>query len=207
VSLVRTGLAAVADKPGTYKLGPAALTLGMAAILQIDSFEIMRREVTILRDETRQSTAVTKWTDDGVLSLFTQDGDQRGAFEMRAGLVPMVSTAAGRVFLASLPLSVTQSFIERELRELGTQDVSAAKFKDEMSRELARKKYSTFRRADLSGYSSISAPIFDFNGQVRFALSLVGTRNALQTERSSMHVKALLESAARATLACGGPVR
>jgi DNA-binding IclR family transcriptional regulator len=60
VSLVRTGLAAADSKPGCYKLGPAALALGMSAIQQIDGFELMRREVTSLRDATRRSAAVTE---------------------------------------------------------------------------------------------------------------------------------------------------
>ena len=46
VSLVRIGLAAADEKPGYYRLGPAALSLGVSAIQQIDGFEIVRREVT-----------------------------------------------------------------------------------------------------------------------------------------------------------------
>jgi DNA-binding IclR family transcriptional regulator len=86
VSLVRVGLAAADEKPGCYRLGPAALSLGVRAIQQIDGFEIVRREVTILRDTTRRSAAVTTWSDDGPISLFKQDGDQRGAFEFRTGI-------------------------------------------------------------------------------------------------------------------------
>ena len=204
VSLVRTGLAAPADRPGYYKLGPAALTLGMSAIQQIDGFELMRREVTLLRDETRRSAAVTTWTDDGVLSLFKQDGDLRGAFEMRTGLIPLISTAAGKIFMACLPLSVTQAVAQAELKDLPNGAISPAAFRDEVQRELQRKKYATIHRADLSGYASIAAPIYDFTGQVRFTISLVGTRATLQTERGSAHVKALLESAARATATLGG---
>jgi DNA-binding IclR family transcriptional regulator len=59
VSLVRIGLAAADEKPGHYRLGPAALSLGVSAIQQIDGFEIVRREVTNLRDITRRSAAVT----------------------------------------------------------------------------------------------------------------------------------------------------
>ena len=85
VSLVRIGLAAADEKPGDYRLGPAALSLGVSAIQQIDGFEIVRREVTSLRDTTKRSAAVTTWTDDGPISLFKQDGDERGAFEFRTG--------------------------------------------------------------------------------------------------------------------------
>jgi DNA-binding IclR family transcriptional regulator len=75
---------------------------------------------------------------------------------------------------------------------------------EEVRREFERKKFSTIHRADLSGYASIAAPIFDFSGEIRYAISLVGTRTTLQTEKGSAHVKALLDSAQRATTSLGG---
>src|SRR5690349_21573366 len=81
VSLVRTGLAAADEKPGFYRLGPAALMLGISATKQIDGFDVVRNELGKLRDATQCSGAITIWTTDGVLSLFKLEGQQRGAFE------------------------------------------------------------------------------------------------------------------------------
>lgn len=207
VSLVRTGLAAADVKPGCYKLGPAALALGMSAIEQIDGFELMRREVTSLRDATRRSAAVTAWTDDGPVSLFKQDGEHRGAFEMRTGLIPLLATAAGKVFVACLPLSATEHLIAQESRTAFGAEVDPAEFKEKVERELGRKKYATIHRDDMSGYASMAAPIWDWNGEIRFTVSLVGTRATLQTDRKSAHVQALLESAASATAILGGTTK
>lgn len=207
VSLVRTGLAAADAKPGCYKLGPAALALGMSAIEQIDGFELMRREVTSLRDATRRSAAVTAWTDDGPVSLFKQDGEHRGAFEMRTGLIPLLATAAGKVFVACLPLSATEHLIAQESRAAFGAEVDPAEFKEKVERELGRKKYATIHRGDMSGYASMAAPIWDWNGEIRFTVSLVGTRTTLQTDRKSAHVQALLDSAASATASLGGTTK
>jgi len=203
VSLVRIGLAAADEKPGHYRLGPAALSLGVSAIQQIDGFEIVRREVTSLRDTTRRSAAVTTWSDDGPISLFKQDGDQRGAFEFRTGLIPML-TSAGKIYAARLPMSFTAHLIEKEWREAFDSKVDVGKFRDDAARELKRRGYTTITRSDVSGYVSIAAPILDWNGDVRFTLSLAGTRAAIKIEPSSDHVKALLASALRATQALGG---
>jgi len=200
VSLVRTGLAAADVKPGFYRLGPAALALGMSAIQQIDGFELVRLEVTSLRNATKQSAAVTAWTDDGPVSLFKQDGEPRGAFEIRTGLIPLLTTAAGKVFVACLSEAATTRLIDQELK--GAR--SATNFRADALRELKRKKYSTVHRADMSGYASMAAPVWDWNGEIRFAISLVGSRSTLLTERGSAHVRALLESAARATAGLGG---
>lgn len=114
VILVRIGLAAADDKPGYYRLGPTALSLGVSAIQQIDGFEIVRREVTSLHDTAGRSAAVTTWTDDGPISLYKQDGDQRGAFEFRTGLIPMLTSAAGKIYAARLPPNLTRHLIEQE---------------------------------------------------------------------------------------------
>src|ERR1700751_5174009 len=100
------------QQPSQYRLGPAALALGVSAIQQIDGFEIVRREVTNLRAIPRRSAAVTTWTDDGPISLFKQDGDQRGAFEFRTGLIPMLSSAAGKIYAARLAPNLTTHLIE-----------------------------------------------------------------------------------------------
>jgi DNA-binding IclR family transcriptional regulator len=50
-------------------------------------------------------------------------------------------------------------------------------------------------------------PIWDWNGEIRFTISLLGTRTTLQTDRKSAHVQALLESAASATASLGGTTK
>ena len=207
VSLVRIGLAAADEKPGYYRLGPAALSLGVSAIQQIDGFEIVRREVTNLRDATRRSAAVTTWADDGPISLFKQDGDQRGAFEFRTGLIPMLSSAAGKIYAARLAPSLTTHLIEQEWGAVFGGKADAGKFREDASRELKRKGYTTIVRSDLNGYVSIAAPVLDWNGDVRFTLSLAGTRASMKVEPSSDQVKALIESASNATQALGGKIK
>jgi DNA-binding IclR family transcriptional regulator len=204
VSLVRIGLAAADEKSGHYRLGPAALSLGVSAIQQIDGFEIVRREVTNLRDATKRSAAVTTWTDDGPISLFKQDGEQRGAFEFRTGLIPMLGSAAGKIYAARLPPNLTTHLIEQEWDENFDGKPDVDKFREDAARELRRRGYTSIVRSDLSGYVSIAAPILDWNGDVRFTLSLAGTRASMKIEPSSDYVKALLDSASSATQALGG---
>jgi DNA-binding IclR family transcriptional regulator len=204
VSLVRTGLAATDEKPGFYKLGPAALMLGISATQQIDGFDVVRRELGTLRDATQCSGAITTWTNDGVLSLFKLEGQQRGAFELRTGLMSLLSTAAGKVFAACLPLAVTKPFLGQEWTK-GEQRVGEIDaFHVDVMSELQRNGYATMRRSDIAGYASIAAPVTNWSGDVKFVMSLVGSSTVLDTEPGSMHVVALLEATARATALLGG---
>jgi DNA-binding IclR family transcriptional regulator len=205
VSLVRTGLAMADDKPGHYKLGPAALSLGISAIRQMDGLELVRRELAALHELTQHGAAISTWTQDGPLSLFKLDGRFQGAFELRTGLIPLLNTAAGKVFVAALPLATTRPLIRREIDNGHTALSTVEELHAEAKRELERKKYMTVQRGDMSGYVSIAAPVRDWSGEVRFAISLIGARTLLQTERTAIHVKALLQSAERATAQLGGP--
>lgn len=201
VSLVRTGLAAVGEKPGHYKLGPASLRLGMSAIGQIDGFDLMRREVTALRDATQHHAAVSVWTADGPVSLFKQDGEIKSALEMRTGLIGMLATAAGKLFVASLPAGETRKLLQQEARKAG---IDAQQFRADAERELESRGYVSMERADGTGYVSMAAPVRDWSGDVKFSLSVVGSRATLDVRANSSTVAALLESSARATTALGG---
>ncbi|KQW54569.1 IclR family transcriptional regulator [Variovorax sp. Root411] len=201
VSLVRTGLASVDSKPGHYKLGPGALRLGMAAIAQLDGFDQVRLEVGVLRDSTKQHAAMSSWTADGPVSLFKQDGELRSAFQMRTGLIDILATAAGKVFVGSLPTAETRRLLQQEAKAHG---MDAQAFRAEAQHELDTAGYASMERADGTGYASVAAPIRDWTGEVRFALSLIGSRTTLDVRPNGPHVKALLESCARATAALGG---
>lgn len=203
ISLVRTGLVSADEKPGCYKLGPASLALGMSAINQLDGFDIVRREVIALRDATLSGAAVTAWTDDGPVSLFKQEGQTRSILELRTGLIPLVTTAAGKLFIACLQASRTDELIAREMS--GEKDWSPAAMREEASAELRKNGFSMVHRGNL-GYVSVAAPIWDRDGNLQFAISLIGTPATLDTDINGEAIKALLESAVRATIALGGKV-
>lgn len=211
VSLVRTGQAATDTKPGHYRLGPSTVALGMSAIQHIDGFEIARQEVIALRDATRHSAALTAWTVDGPMSLFKQEGDWRSVLELRTGLLSIAATAAGKVFAACLPEAVTLPLLEREPgmavgRGAARRRPNALAFVEAARAEIRKAGYAVIRRDDGTGYASAAAPVRDWSGTVRFALSVIGSQGSLGTQREGAEIQALLACAARATAALGGAV-
>ena len=116
----------------------------------------------------------------------------------------MLTSAAGKIYAARLPTRLTAPLIEKEWDEVFGDKPNVEKFRDDSARELRQKGYTAIVRSDLTGYVSIAAPVIDWNGDVRFTLSLAGTRASMKIEPMSDQVKALLNSASRATLALGG---
>ncbi|MBL0419191.1 IclR family transcriptional regulator [Ramlibacter sp. AW1] len=204
VSLVRCGLARTDDRPGHYRLGASLLSLGMSVLQQIDGYDVLRAEVTRLRDETARNTALAGWSDAGPVSLFKQDGEHRGAFELRTGVIPLASTAAGKVFMACLPPAMTRPLLRKELAGGRDADERVQAAVDSAVRELERNRYAAVTSAHPSGYVSVAAPVWDVHGEIRFSISLMDSRGRLDTSRNGPHVKALLEATERASVALGG---
>jgi DNA-binding IclR family transcriptional regulator len=202
VSLVRTDLVQADIRPGYYRLGPGALSLGMSALQQIDGYEALRREVTALRDVTVRNAALAGWSDAGPISLFKQDGEHRSAFEMRTGVIPVTSTASGKVFMACLPAAATLPLVRKELA--GDDPTRAQEVIEKARKDLKRDRYLAVTRAHPSGYVSIAAPVWNMNAEVRFAIGLMDAHGMLDTSRGGPHVAALLETAARASTLLGG---
>src|SRR5258708_38911921 len=100
---------------------------------------------------TKRSAAVTTWTDDGPISLFKQDGDQRGAFEFRTGLIPMLTSAAGKIYAARLPTKLTMHLIEQGWGEGFGGKADDGKLREEAARALKRRGYTTIVRCELAG--------------------------------------------------------
>ena len=204
VSLVRVGLARADGRPGHYRLGVAALSLGMSALQQIDGYEAVRCEVTALRDATVRSAALAGWSEAGPVSLFKQDGGHHSAFEMRTGVIPVISTASGRVFMACLPEAATVALVRKELAAMGDDPARAPKVIEEAGRDLERDRYVAVTRAHASGYVSIAAPVWNMNAEAGFVIGLMDAHGMLDTSPTGPHVAALLEATARATAALGG---
>lgn len=204
VSLVRVGLARADARPGYYVLGTAALALGMSALQQIDGYEAVRREVTALRDTTERNAALAGWSEAGPVSLFKQDGEHSSAFEMRTGVIPVTSTASGRVFMASLPPAATVALVRKELERIGDDPARALDVIEEARRDLERDRYVAVTRAHASGYVSIAAPVWNMNGEVAFVIGLMDAHGMLDTSPSGPHVAALLVATVRATASLGG---
>lgn len=204
VSLVRTGLATAGPRPGSYHLGPAALALGWSALEQLDGFETVRQEASTLRDRTGQGAVVSIWTDNGPVIVFKKEGDRRGMLELRTGQIPLISTAAGKVFIAHLPPASTAAIVAREW-PAGTGGAAAQdKFLRATRRTVRQFGYATLARSNLVGYASIAAPVWDWNDDVRFTLSIIGPRETIDLSGTGQHARALLESVARASTALGG---
>jgi DNA-binding IclR family transcriptional regulator len=182
VSFVRAGLVTRDDANGRYRLGPLALELGFAAVRHLSAVSISEAAMLELRDTLDLTVSLTVWGNQGPTIVRRIESHQLQFAVMRMGSVlPLLSSNNGRIFLAYLDRRYTQHMIDAEL---AVPDGPAAKVglrtKQDVEQLAAhiRANRVANREAVVSGFVTMSAPIFDISNTVVAALTLIGTQDA-----------------------------
>ena len=175
VSFMDLGL--VIQDPVTlrYGLGPYALQLGAAALRQIDIINAALVPMHTLQESAGLLVFLSVWGNRGPVIVTKIDGNSEGPISVRPGYVlPLYKSATGRVFLAFLPRSITDPVTKQE-------QVDEA-FRRRIDEGLDKVKSDGLGFSDgqiNAGYSSISAPIFDYTGQISAAITVLGVTSRL----------------------------
>ncbi len=208
VSFVREGMAYQDARNGHYGLGPFAIQLGLAAIRQLDVVELAAEEVRLLRDKSDCAVYLSLWGDRGPCIISKADGIRQGAFSIRLGYVlPMRKAATGLVFLAYLSeeqtrraLSVDETFAPFPISEEEKQSLAARLV------EVRANGYAVTTGSLNTNLSAISAPIFDYAGEISAALTILGPDDHLSGRRMRQVTDYMLEATNRISARLGAAV-
>jgi len=206
VSLVRTGLV-VSDQRGSYRLGPSAVALGLTALKHVTPYDVAHAEALHLHDAIGCGVAILTWSDEGPIIVFKKEGVHRGQYVLRNGHVPILTTGGGNVFIAYLAEKVTKPIVQAEMRAKGRPAREYAHVRAEIRDQVLRHGYSARRLETLPGYGALSAPIWDPNDEVAYALTLTGPAEQLDFKADGRHIRLLLERSRRASMQLGASAR
>ena len=198
-SLLRTGLVKQEGR-GAYRLGPSAFALSLASFQELDGYEVMKAEAQALHDRFGVSTAVSVWSEGGPVSVFIQRAPQLSALDIRPGLVPMLTSAVGMVFMAHLADAQTSDLIDAEMASGGA-DGSIALI-HEARRSVFERGYAYYRRAE-DGYYALAVPVWHDGSRISFVLTIIDRDPAYDPEQDRTYIDALIASANRAALLLG----
>lgn len=193
VSLQRTGLIAPESR-GRYRIGPAAFSLGLKALRQIDGFDIARAGAEALHAKCGATVTLCVWSDQGPVVVFKQDSLAYGALDIRPGmLLTPLGTAAGHAFVVCLDPAVTAQVLARHD---GGDPVRQAEAVRQLRVDFARRGYA---RQDLfgrvNGYRALAAPIWDDANQLRYVLVAMAPRAEFAGSRGEAFAATLLAAA------------
>jgi len=199
VSLTRVGLVDQDPDTGHYGVGRGAVAIGLAGLWAASANREAARAIARLRDTTGETAFAAIWTDAGPVVSLLEECERPIYMNIRVGaLLPLQASAAGRVYSAHLPATVTAK-AERLQRDAlpATPTLPAEEFAAVLQ-HVRTNGYASVSGLIVGGINAIAAPVMDYRGKVAVAIGLLGRDGDLSVAEGSKHVVALLE-AARAT--------
>jgi DNA-binding IclR family transcriptional regulator len=202
VSLIRAGIIAQEPQGGSYSLGPYAITLGVAALDQLDLFNRARQ---VMESISREATCLLcTWTGFDIIIIGRSEGRSPLPVDFRiGGTASLTRTATGRTFLTYLPEEETRKPIGHEMRENRRVEEYrhiTRKWLREESRQVRQRGLSHSDKVvlasgvSLAGYGAIAAPVCDPYGRLRFVLTVLHRHtDAKQAKAIERRVRQALE--------------
>ncbi|HJV76329.1 MAG TPA: IclR family transcriptional regulator [Noviherbaspirillum sp.] len=196
VSLIRIGMVEQDATTGLYDLGALALELGLVSLGRLDAVKLADEAMASLRDATGETVALAIWGNFGPTYIRLLQSRRPVTINLQIGSVmPMTYTASGLCFASYLSEKDTEELLRDELALNRSEKLDAPHTRKALMPLLeetrqhgiarmighldpsAARSPGTTRAAErlLAGFNAFSAPVFDHDGRMRFALTVVGS--------------------------------
>jgi len=208
VSFGRIGLVSQDEFTSRYDFGWFALRLGLAALSRSDVLRQSRPVLARLREKLNQTTALVLWLAEGPTVVHFEPSD-RGLLRLVAPLgatLPLLGTAAGRIFAAFGPPTLVDMQVAREIKS-----DEERPYTKPVSRAQAKRLIDDARRRGLSrtvgeaaqGVCTMAVAVRDSQGAILAAIVVLGHRGLLDASWNGGVAMALRAAAAELEQALG----
>lgn len=210
VSFIRMGLAERLPETGQYDLGPFALRLGLAGLARLDSVRLATPELARLRDRIGETTALAVWGNYGATVVRWEEARRPVTVNLRTGgVLPLLSSATGRIFAAYLPEEQTRALVARELAAAARNPhTTGPRNRSEVAALLAGIRRRGMSRVDgdlIPGVAALSAPVFDHSRRLALALTALGHAGHFDSRWTGPVASTLRAAAVRLSARLGAP--
>jgi len=191
VSLTRTELVSQDDSSGHYGVGPMAIALGLSGLRNVNVVRAATAVMPSLRDEINETVLLSIWSPQGPVVFALEESSRPVSMNIRVGsILPILSTATGRVFAAFMPDEMTASLIEAEQRR-------SPRFRDPKIIDDARQRgFAAVEGTAVPGISAVSVPVFDHNDKIAGVIGALGRTEEVDAAPDGKVTKTLLKGAA-----------
>jgi DNA-binding IclR family transcriptional regulator len=202
VSLTRAGFLEQDEQSGRYDIGLAAIEFGISAIARVDAIRVAADLMRELTDTTGFVSVLCVWGSNGPTVIKAELGRLETAVRIREGTnVSLITTAAGRIFLAYLPQDDTDAFVERDLAAWNAQATKATRMTrrdiERIRRDTREKGLAYAAGLRNPSVAALSAPVFGHNGDLVMGLTLIDVIESLTPDGVDAPREALTHAAQR----------
>ncbi len=183
VSLRAEGLVVQDAESGIYQIGPTAVTIGLTGLRRLSPLREVHDVLPRLRDRINETVTAAVWGDMGPTITAIEESGQPISMNVRVGSVlPVLTTAIGRVFLAHLPGSTTGPLVDAERRKGRGNAVPppAERVLATMIADVRATRLSAAQPAAVPGVDAVAAPVFDYRGKIVAVLCVVARSDSLR---------------------------
>ncbi|WP_270934374.1 IclR family transcriptional regulator [Falsiroseomonas oryzae] len=186
------GLVAQEQGGDRYRLGPYALTLGLAALARLDPADAAREPMRSFVAATGEAIHLSVWSGAAPVIVSRQDGRRPTPLTIRIGFaLPLDISASGRLFLAFLPGALA-----------ALPEARTTQLRPVLDCVRAEGLASTDGLVQ-SGLAALSAPVFGGDGTLQAALTALGPAGLLDVNKDGKVAAALRKAAQAASEALG----
>jgi len=193
------------SRPGTYRLGWRLLRLGSAVIARLDERQAALPVMERIHERTGETVFLCVQRGDDAVCIERLDGLRVQSLMLRlGGSLPLHVGAGPRALLAWGPRAEWEAYVARVQLEAITDKTPVTR--EALFAELERSVEQGYAVSDedvTPGIASLGAPIFDYTGCVRAAISVGGMRQFVLEEIRDEAVELITTGAREISIALG----
>ncbi len=195
-SFTRIGLTVKLEQGALYKLGPAAIHLGLTALSQLDALQKAREAIAQARSHATQSVFISVMGNHGPNVIHRMQGAHWSVYEVRIGAILPRISATGRALMASLPPKLMLEALEKDRTgkaEFGTPYRSISRSEAlKLCKDVHAHGIALGGSIVAPDFASVSAPVYDHDRNVSCAITLVGYRGDINLDYDGEDAKRVL---------------
>lgn len=194
VSYGNLGLVEQDPISGRYELGPLALQMGLACLRRLNPVRLGTIAAAKLAEQINQTVALAVWGSAGPTIVHIEESSRPIHMNMRTGTIMSLFTATGRIFAAFLPPKLVERYVENFQSLAYPHRMGEPpdwKEVEAVIQDVREKGMSRTMGAPIPGVNAFSAPVFDHEGHIVLAVTILGPAGAFEAEWDGENARAL----------------
>jgi DNA-binding IclR family transcriptional regulator len=146
-----------------------------------------------LRDEINETVLLAMWSPQGPVVFALEESSRPVTMNIRVGsILPLLSTATGRVFASFLPYEIVSNLLDAEVKASRSGNIPEVK---KQLDETRRHGLASVSGDLVPGVNALSAPIFDHEDRIAGVIGALGRGEELDVDYKGAVAAAMLRTA------------